>query len=434
MLVEFSVGNFWSFKDIQTLQLQAAKIVSKFPEVDRENTIAVSSQLSLLKTKAVFGANASGKTNLVRAMIAFLSIIKECLSDLETLQKNIIPFMLDDSNYNEPCFFQIVFIVDKNMYRYGFEATREMIVSEWLYGKEINKEDHVKERYYFKREGMQIQVNASVFKEGQQFVIGKKGIAPLYRKNSLLLSVIAAWNGSLTKKLVESLQNNFIVLSGKNDQIGMTLGLDSMSNADFYQKVTNLLRAIDPTISKIERYEVEQNSPFETKEDQPKLWEIRNSGKHPSFITVYRKTTTGAEIFFEMNSQEAEGTKRIFSLSHFIFSTLENGKVLVIDEFDARMHPRLTRKIVEMFHSLNTNPNNAQLIFTTHDTNLLDAKLLRRDQISFVKKNKDGASELYSLVEFKGVRNDASFEKDYLLGKYDAVPTNLNALDDLFQS
>jgi AAA15 family ATPase/GTPase len=139
-------------------------------------------------------------------------------------------------------------------------------------------------------------------------------------------------------------------------------------------------------------------------------------------------------VAFILAAQEAEGTKKIFGLSPYILAALEFGGTLIIDEFDAKMHPHLTRKIVELFHSPSTNLNNAQLVFITHDSNLLDPHLLRRDQICFVQKDKNGATELYSLVEFKGVRNDASFEKDYLQGKYRAVPTNLNQLEALFEN
>lgn len=135
-------------------------------------------------------------------------------------------------------------------------------------------------------------------------------------------------------------------------------------------------------------------------------------------------------VGMEMGSSEAEGTKKLFGLAPFIFNTLDQpkGGVLFIDEFDARLHPKLSRKIVELFNSKITNPNNAQLIFITHDSNFLDAKLLRRDQIAFVEKDKKGVSTIHSLVEFKGIRNDASFEKDYLKGKYGAIPI-LNQLD-----
>jgi len=135
-------------------------------------------------------------------------------------------------------------------------------------------------------------------------------------------------------------------------------------------------------------------------------------------------------LSFGLDAQEAEGTKKLATLSPHLFHTLDHGGLLLIDDFDARLHPNLTTKLIEIFHSPNTNPHNAQLVFVSHDSNLLDARLLRRNQIAFTKKDKTGATEIYSLAEFKGVRNDSSFEKDYLMGKYGAVPTNLIAIEN----
>lgn len=188
--------------------------------------------------------------------------------------------------------------------------------------------------------------------------------------------------------------------------MGNQYAIKAIEMPAYKERITELLRAIDPTLQRIDSL------------GQDGIW-------------LYRKSNSSdKEIAFNLNTQVAEGTKKMFSMSPIIFSVLDLGTTLAIDEFDARMHPNLTRKIVELFHSTKTNPNNAQLIFVTHDTNLLDAKLLRRDQISFAKKDKFGATEIYSLVEFKGVRNDASYEKDYLLGKYEAVPTNLNLVEE----
>ena len=121
-----------------------------------------------------------------------------------------------------------------------------------------------------------------------------------------------------------------------------------------------------------------------------------------------------------MGINESEGTQKLFELSPYIYDAIREQEVIVVDEFDARFHPLLTRKIVELFNS--TENQGAQLIFTTHDTNLLSSNLLRRDQIEFVEKDRFGASHLYSLVEFKGIRKTASFEKDYIQGKYGAIP------------
>jgi uncharacterized protein len=134
---------------------------------------------------------------------------------------------------------------------------------------------------------------------------------------------------------------------------------------------------------------------------------------------------------FNLEAQESEGTQKIFALSGTLVDTLNNGKVLIFDELDARLHPLISLAIVQLFNSNKTNPNNAQLIFMTHDTNLLSNKLFRRDQVWFTEKNRYGATDLYSLAEYK-VRNDASFESDYIKGRYGAIPYvgNLSSMVD----
>lgn len=139
---------------------------------------------------------------------------------------------------------------------------------------------------------------------------------------------------------------------------------------------------------------------------------------------------TALEIF-DIDSHESEGTKKLFSLAGPLMDTLKNGRILFIDEFDARLHPLITYEIIRLFNSNKTNPKNAQIIFATHDTNLLSNKLFRRDQIWFAEKDKGGATHLYSLAEYK-VRNDASFENDYIQGKYGAIPF-IGDLKQLFE-
>lgn len=418
MLVEFTAGNYWSFKEEQTLQLQAAKIKSRYPKVDTANVAPIDKQLELLKSKAVFGANASGKTNLVRAMSSMLAIIKNCLSDSETLQKNISPFLYSEQGRRSPTFFQIIFTLGEIQYRYGFEADREHILAEWLFGKYLRTGKKVKERYYFLRDDMKVTVNPETFKEGKSFTGSTQEPTPLYRNNSLFLSVVAAWNGTQAQAIVRHFQTDYIVLSGLDDEQASQKAIESLIDPSFQAKVAKLLRAVDPTISRIEKLETAPSG---------QAAHIHGEAGH---VAVFRKNNTGEEVPISLFSQDAEGTKKVFTLSPFIFSALEGGKVLFIDEFDARMHPKLSRKLVELFHDPDSNPHNAQLIFITHDSKLLDAKLLRRDQIAFAQKHSDGASELYSLAEFKGVRNDASFEKDYLMGKYKAVPSHLNYVEE----
>lgn len=411
MLVEFSVGNFWSFKKVQTFQMQAAKISSKYPKLDEDNVIKVDEQLSLLKSKAVFGANGSGKSNLVRAIGSMQLIIEESVKNVKILEENIIPFAFSKESLAKPSFFQIVLVYDGVLFRYGFEADTKAIAAEWLFGKVINSKG-ARERFYFVREGDNLEINEALLKEAKEKHLTKSATKTslLLKENELYFTLMATHNVSLILDLYNYVQAKITpILPELSDED--SVATSAMVNPRYQEKVTELLNAVDPTIS-------------EVKMDDGNIFIIRQ-------IKELNETRI---VPLKLSSQEAKGTKKIFALSPYVFFALEQGATLIIDEFDAKMHPKLTRRIVELFHSISANPKNAQLVFITYDSNLLDPQLLRRDQISFAQKDKTGITELYSLVEFKGVRNDASFEKDYLQGKYRAVPTNLNQLEALFEN
>lgn len=432
MIVEFSLGNFWSFNEIQTLHMQSAAIRSKFPKVDQENLFQVEEDFSLLKSKAIFGANGSGKSNLIRGFQSMVRIIRNCIKDEQVLSKEIVPFLFQKEAHNEPSFFQIAFIAEGVQYRYGFEADKTRIITEWLFGKPLtkDKESKVRERYYFKREGDEIKINEKEFREGIMFVPKTNQPPPLYRENVLFISLVRAFNGPIAKSIHNSFFNRINVSSGLDDPFNWIVLLNKLDqDKKFSKRLTHFLQSIDPKISRLKIVDVPNE------EARPRLSMVQEPSdkRKLGYVVIYRSAKdhkgNSMEVPLTLHSQEAEGTKKLATLSPFLFHTLDKGGLFVIDEFDARLHPNLSRKIIELFHSPDTNTRNAQIIFVSHDSNLLDARLLRRDQIAFTKKDKTGATELYSLAEFKGVRNDSSFEKDYLMGKYKAVPNNLTALE-----
>jgi uncharacterized protein len=203
-------------------------------------------------------------------------------------------------------------------------------------------------------------------------------------------------------------------------------------------EILKLLKKLDLGFSDVMVEESEITADFLPKglPDELKNLILKNGkGKLSSVQTIHQKfdgkgNYVSPEIF-NLDEQESEGTKKVFSLAGPLVDTLKNGNALIIDEFDARIHPLISRAIVELFNSNETNPNNAQLIFMTHDTNLLNNKLFRRDQIWFTEKNRYGATDLYSLAEYK-IPDDAPFESDYIQGRYGAIPYigNLNHLID----
>ncbi len=421
---EFSFGNFKSFKDIQTLNLAAAKIKSKNKDIDQNNIIQGNNKesVSFLKSKAIYGANASGKSNIVKAFMAFIRIVKTSLKDDEALSI-IESFKLSTETENEPTFFQIIFWHENTKYRYGFEADDKNITAEWLYGKPKDRE-----LPYFIRENQKIvKLDKTNFKDVNKLLaISDKNlyIEEIYRNNSLFLSTLATFKfGKLSKQLIEGF-DSIIIINGLGKQGMHEYAQKFLNDNDEAKKnyALNLLKYGDIGIEDVNTFEI-QSSGF-VDYANGKVSQV-NSKKKNFFLVSTRKKfdknlTLNDKQIFLFNMHESEGTRKLFELSPFIYDAIKNKTPIIIDEFDARFHPLLTKKIVQLFNSKENK--GAQLIFVTHDTNLLSADLLRRDQIEFVEKDKYGASHLYSLVQFKGIRNNASFEKDYIQGKYGAIP------------
>ncbi len=422
MIIEFSVKNYRSIKELQTLSLIAAPIKSKDPEMEFNNIIPVSLKLSLLKSVAIYGANGSGKSNIIRALITMFVFIDKSFQDDQVGKRIIEPFAFDLSSFSEPTFFQLIFISNNVKYRYGFEVKGNEVISEWLFGTPVKKEV-----YYFTRERSQIQINEDKFSEG-------KGLENKTSSNNLFINVCKAFNGAVSKQIIDFFKYNIFISAGVNDNgfRGTTLAL--MKDEVVKQKILSLLNEADFGIQGITNKQITAS---DLPEGVPNDAILKVTSEKLEFLLSKRPVfdKNGLEIGVRellMDSQESDGTLKFFNYSGVILDTLEDGGALIIDEFDARLHPLLTRKLVKMFNSPISNRKNAQLIFVTHDTNLLDNSLLRRDQIYFTEKNKLSQTVLYSLADFKGVRNDASYEKDYIKGKYGAIPF-LGNFEKLFE-
>jgi len=417
MIEEFSFGNFWSFKDIQTLNMTAAKIKSKNSQLDEINVFPINKDTSLLKAKAIYGANASGKSNVTRALVSFIRIIKDSVKEEKALSL-IDSFQLSTETENKPTFFQLIFRIGKTRYRYGFEADEKSIKSEWLFSTPNKREQPL-----FIREGNLIldDINQTHFEEGVMYQkLFENSKDPIFTDTSLFLTHLSSTGfGKLSKQIVKTI-SSISIISGLGHRGMYGIAGDSLSDSVKKKFILNFLKKADIGIDDLDTVEITNENLPENIEDEVK--EDLKNGK----IIVSSRTKYNAELKsvgksdFSFSLQESEGTKKMFELSPFIYRSIKEGTPLFIDEFDSRFHPLLTKKIVELYNSVENKK--AQLIFTTHDTNLLSSDLLRRDQIDFVEKDRYGASHLYTLVEIKGVRNDASFEKDYIQGKYGAIP------------
>ncbi|RUR76729.1 ATP/GTP-binding protein [Chlorogloeopsis fritschii PCC 9212] len=425
MLIEFSVGNYRSFKEQVTFSMVAANLVAKDKKLDENNVFEVDDDLKLLKSAAIYGANASGKSNLARALTFMRWFMINSSKETQSTEKiGVERFKLSTETEAKPSFFEIVFLMNGKRYRYGFEATRDRVVCEWLFYVPKSRETKLFERK---------QDNISVSKTYKA-----DGIQQKTRHNALFLSVSAQFNVNIAEKILDWLTNRVKVVSGLDDRGYQGYTVSCLMDNENKDEILQLLKKLDLGFSdvKVEEIEITADSFPNELPDEIKNFILKNGGrKITSVQTMHRKfdgkgNSVSTEMF-DLDDQESEGTQKVFALAGPLVDTLKNGKVLIIDEFDARIHPLISRAIVELFNSNETNPSNAQLIFMTHDTNLLSNKLFRRDQIWFAEKNRYGATDLYSLAEYK-VRNDASFESDYIKGRYGAIPYigNLNHLID----
>ncbi len=422
MLIEFSVGNFRSFQKLVTLSLVSAKRTARDPRINLHNTFKIDENLSLLKSTAIYGANASGKSNLVAAMAFMRNFVVNSARETQAAEEiHFEPFRLNLENAEMPSLFQIVCLIDNVKYRYGFEVNTRKVISEWLFisGKKKDSSPTVREKEsrLFTRTEEGIRRGAT-FREG-------KGVEAKTRENVLFLSALSQWNGPISQMVVKWFQTLGIV-SGLDDLGYRLFSLNKFQNELFRNEMVHFVQVLDLGIEGI-RSEVKDRSQINLPPDLPT--ELRDffskTDKWISIRTQHKKfNDSGQVIGFEeldLEGNESHGTQKLFFLSGPLLDTLQNGKVLFVDELEARLHPLITCELIRMFHSPESNPKNAQLAFTTHDTNLLSNKRFRRDQIWFTEKDRFGASDLYSLAELK-VRNDASYEQDYIQGKYGAIP------------
>ncbi|WP_294217128.1 ATP-binding protein [uncultured Chryseobacterium sp.] len=414
---EFSVGNFRSFKEINTLNLMATKSVSIHPDVDKNNLFEVTSStnVKLMRTKAIYGANSSGKSNIIKAVTVFINIVKNSV-----INKNILDeieyFRYSSHSEESPSYFQIIFWLDKTRYRYGFEANRESITAEWLYHKPGKREESL-----FIRENLELlEVNKTSFSECTLLLklldIGK-GENDLFRANALLITTLSTFGFAKVSNTIVKAISSINVINGLGDYKLISSAESHIRDEKKKAYMLNILKFGDVGIKDIDYFSFSNDDENETSNSKKKKDEnFVVFSKRPKFNKDNKPQGEGYLIF----SYESEGTKKLFEIAPCIYEAFKNGSPLIIDEFDARFHPLLTKEIIRLFNTV--SENNPQLIFTTHDTNLMDNRLFRKDQIDFVEKDSFSSSHLYSLIEFKGIRNDISFEKDYIKGKFGAIP------------
>jgi AAA15 family ATPase/GTPase len=373
-------------------------------ELDKNNVFKVNQNFSLLKSAAIYGANASGKSNLILALYFMQSFVinssKLQITDKIDLEK----FRLSSETEDKPSFFKIVFHLDNKTYEYSFEVTQERVISEGLSCTPKTRKTNI-----FSREKDKIKYSKSLMKG--------KDVKDLTKKNTLFLSIAAQFNDPLAGKILLWF-SRLKIISGSQLENLRQLSIDYLyREQNLKNEIVSLIKKLDLSIKDMS-IEVGRKPLDNFHKDIPDT-------VYNSIETYHEKYDLEGKVIglesFQLNKHESRGTQKLFALLAPILSVLKASEVLIIDELDSLLHPLMAIAIIGLFNSQHTNPKNAQLIFATHDVNLLSNQLFRRDQIWFTEKNRQEATDLYSLVEFD-IDNNASFEQDYIQGRYGAIP------------
>ena len=399
MLIRFSFKNFKSFKNENCLDMEATSLK------EHEYNVAKLDNGEYLKVSAIYGANASGKTNVLQAfdyMKKRILVSDDSKKNSPIDEENIYSFMIN----NDPIALEVEILAKNNkIYKYGFEVLKDTIISEWLFEKRVNK-------FYaiFERENNNVSMKPNKI-SGVVNIDERTLFLNIYSKidrNNKDFSNVYDW-------FVNSM---YLDLGNPNFErfINNRVSLKILSDENYKKELLKFIKTFDSGIEGIRT--------------TPDSIEAVKSNNGIIDIEVLHRGENG-ELKALPFYLESNGTRKMFHLFDFFIDALKNGMVLFVDELDAKLHPLLTRYIINLFHNSQTNIGNGQLIYSTHDTVNLNKETFRRDEIWFAEKDKDGISEIYALSDYileddknagKKVRNDATYNKDYLTGRYGAIP------------
>ncbi len=392
-----------------------ASAITDFP-----NSTFKTDKHKLLKSVVVYGANSSGKSNLIKAMDTMRRIVLYSVEKSSVAETQVTPFLLNTTTEKAPSHFEVLFAHNGQHYRYGFEIDKHQVHEEWLFTSLAKSK---KEEMLFARVGDAIEVTEK-FTEGERLE-GKT------RTNALFLSVVDQFNGQVAGGIMSWFKDLSPLSGSEHERFRLfTFQMFKKQNQDILKFLRDLDLGFHEVNVREEKFSPKHLPQGLKEEVISEMIESFTDSSIMDITTAHNQYDESGHVVgqkqFELTTQESEGTNKLFNLAGPIFDTLINGGILVIDELDARLHPVLTIAIVKLFNSARYNQKNAQLIFATHDTTLLRYGQFRRDQIYFIEKDKQEASDLYSLLEFKEngqtVRKDRSYEKDYIQGKYGAIP------------
>lgn len=419
MLIKFLFENFLSFKKTTTIDFEASSI-RELPE-NTHNITTTSVPLKVLRSAAIFGANASGKSNILKAFHFFRNqvLLNQSFNTIK-----LEPYRLDPEFENKPSLFEATILIESSIYRYGFALTDKAILSEWLYKIEKRKEELI-----FKRNGQDFQIEKKLKNESDGAI---QMISKITREDVLFLSHLGNFKSETADQILNWFKKSILILDSTSQQLlNYTAAL--LNDNYFKRRISQILLGADLSFTSIETEIKELASKSGYSEGfiatlyENEYKEYRIKTKH----LKYHNNNIVGHTFFDLAENESLGSQKFVVLLGPLLKVLKDGGTIWIDELDARIHTNLLLQVLRFFNSNRNNLLGGQLIYSAHNTTILE-KDLRRDQMIFVKRDNFEGSLVTTLHKWDNkVRSDASFDKDYLKGKYGAIP-NVDLSPDLF--
>ena len=381
MVLEIRLSNMFSFRDEVTLDLQAAKIQTKKARELEGNLFSVDGE-QMLKSVALFGVNASGKSNVIKAIRACVNMVRSSHNYNVDTKFAISPFKFEDYA-NKPSSFYICFLLNGVEYEYSFSFMHDEIITETLYYYPNGRKSLV-----FSRDESRGTEKKDIY-EFKTVIKRPFDVADNTSKKTLYISRASQMDREIAQKIFLFFCNDIVL----DYQVA---NIDSLDNL-FKERKEQMLEVLRTADSDIIDFKIQNNA-----------------------ITTFHRTNPS--VAFDFETEESEGTKTLFRMMVRMIGIIHEGKMLLVDEIDNSLHTQLVEFVIGMFN----HSDHAQLIYTTHNTHLLNTDFQRRDQVNFVNKREDGSSDLYSLFDFKDFRDTLDMEKAYLQGRFDAIPTISN--------
>lgn len=412
MLIEFRVKNFRSLRDEQVLSLVASSDKS-MRETHTQKT-GLKAIPAVLSSAVVYGANASGKSNLIKALQFMRGVVMESATVIQPGQPyGVQPFRLDENSAQQPTEFEVSFLVEGVRYQYGFAMTSQRIVNEHLLVYKAFKPQRWFERH----------VDDETDNDVYEFGSGLKGPKHLWesatRPNALFLSMAAQLNSEGLRPVFDWFAKALVIMN-EQAKLNPRISIEKLKQPEGRQALCNFLAAADTSIADVDVITHKKAAPVFHLDASSGKTEVRTEEVEENQLRFLHVTDQG-QAHFDLGD-ESGGTRNLFFLAGPVLDILSKGLTLVIDELDTSLHPLLVHELVRLFHRPEINTAGAQLIFTTHDTSLLDVVgMLRRDQIWLVEKDREQVTRIVGLSEFSPRKNEA-LERGYLTGRYGGVP------------